>query len=643
MVKRVKHKFIQMKITAMKTLGYKISFGLLIAMGMNSCALDEWNPSTVDVETAYKYKDGYESLINYCYDGLYYFYGKIDGIGAMEMGTDLWANVGNNETGFILYNSNMNPQLGTLATIWNGMYATVNYCNTAILYADQVENFGSENEKNAKVAEAYFLRGWANWHLVEQFGNVPMTTTPSTETGPVNSPVRNSEEAIYDLIITDLIFATEHLPEKAQGERGRVTKKAAYAMLAKAYLQRTRLGNVQENARLALAAAEELINNGGAYGVSLYQSDAEESGFAKLWDGQNNKNNTEFLFLEAVDATEARNPEGWNRGRTRQYYLMDARTTGAPWGTQENDAWLGRANSRNFKPTKYLLTELFEPVADPADTRFKETFFFEYYNATWVDKTISQEMVAQYGKNPNLVGHVIKNTAATGSSLVQGGRAVNHMGIENMVDEDDDGWLDGLSVFTPNWVMSAADKRDLPFWIVDPSDWFQADGKWVQPESNSMSTYTREIYPSLKKFSSLEWVYDRQYWMGDIPIIRLGEVYLIAAEAALLANNDATKAQQYVNAVRKRAAVTSRQNEMEVNASEVTLDFILAERGRELAGEQTRWYDLKRRGKLTTEYLTTTNPDIQFFDPNKHTVRPIPQSFMDAIANPQEFGQNPNY
>src|SRR5690606_32582981 len=139
--------------------------------------------------------------------------------------------------------------------------------------------------------------------------------------------------------------------------------------------------------------------------------------------------------------------------------------------------------------------------------------------------TISQAMVNQYGKNPDLVGHVIKNTAAGDVTLVQGNTSTWRMGVENMVDDNDDGWLDGLSVFTPNWVMSAAEKRDLPFWIVDPSDWFQADGRWVQPESNSMATYTREVYPSLKKFSTWEYVMDRQYWLGDIPIIRLGEVY----------------------------------------------------------------------------------------------------------------------
>lgn len=611
----------------------------LLTGSFSSCSLQEWNPSTVDLETAYKYKSGYESLINYCYDGLYYFYGKIDGIGAMEMGTDLWANVANGETGFTLYNSNLNTQLGTLQTIWQGFYSTINYCNTAIHYAKTVQGY-TDAELNAKVAEAYFLRGWSNWHLVEQFGGVVLRKEPSTVTGPDNNPVRSSEEEFYDLIISDLQFACQHLPTLPGGERGRLTKKAAYAMLAKACLQRTRLGEKEKYAKMALDAAEELIKNPGKYGIALYTSDANRSGFSRLWDGKNNKNNTEFLFLEAVDHLDGKNPDGWNRGRTRQYYVMDCRTIGAPWGTQENDAWLSRANTRQFKPSKYLLTSIFEPVRDPADTRFAETFFYQYYNATWSDKTITQAMVDLYGKNPSLVGHVIKNTAATGSSLVQGSKAVNHMGLVNMVDGNNDGWLDGLSIFTPNWTMTAAEKRDLPFWIVDPSDMFDANGKWVTAETSPMGTYYKEIYPSLKKFSSIEWVYDRQYWEGDVPIIRLGEIYLVAAEAALLYNNDKATALTYVNTIRRRAAVTSRQNEMDVTQNEMTLDFILAERARELAGEQVRWYDLKRMGKLTTQYLTSTNPDIQFFDPAKHTVRPIPQSYLDAISKPAEFGNN---
>ncbi len=625
---------------------YKLAIVLFLISGIFtiSCSLDEWNPSTVDLDKAYKDKTGYESLINYCYDGLYYFYGKSDGIGAMEMGTDLWANRSNSESGFILYNSNMNPNLGTLKTIWQGFYSTVNYCNTAIYYAKTVQGY-TDDELNARVAEAYFLRAWSNWHLVEQFGGVVLRTQPSTVTGPDMYPVRNTEAQFYDLIISDLQFACENLPLTST-EKGRVTKKAAYAMLAKAALQRTRLGEPEKYAKIALDAATELINNQTKHGIALYKSDASQSGFAKLWSGANNKNNTEFIFTEYVDHIAAKNPEGWNRGRTRQYYLMDCKTAGAEWGTQENDAWLSRANAGYFKPTKYLLTTLFPPVKDAADTRFAETFFYEYYNATWADKKISQSMINTYSKNQNLLNHTILNTAGTApKNTVNGGTMnVNCQCVVNMVDNDGDGWLDGLSLYTPNWTMTAQEKKDLPFWIVDPSDMFTTDGKWVTVETgNALAGRIKDVFPSLKKFSALEYVYDRQYWMGDFPIMRLGEVYLLAAEAALRYNNDKATALTYVNEIRKRAAVTGRENEVLATQNDMTLDYILAELGRELCGEQTRWYDLKRYGKLTTQYLQSTNPEILFFDQFIHTLRPIPQSYMDAISNPEEFGQNPGY
>ncbi|PTN09525.1 putative outer membrane starch-binding protein [Mangrovibacterium marinum] len=612
-----------------------IGAGLLTA-----CDLDEFNPSTVSADIAYKDPAGFESLINYCYDGLYYFYGKIDGIGIMEMGTDLWISE-TKESGFTLYNSNMNTELGTLKVFWQGFYSTVNYCNTAIYYADQVEGY-TEDEKNAKVAEAYFLRGWSNLQLVEQFGGVVLSTEPSSVAGVDNNPVRSTEADFYDLIISDLKFACEHLPISQGAERGRVSKKAAYGMLAKAYLQRTRLeeSNASEYARLALEAAQELIDNQGQYGVALYQSDDNESGYTKLWDGLNNKDNSEFLFLEAVDHESSLNPDWSNRGRTRQYYLMDLKTVGAEWGTTEKYcAWYGRANDRGFKPTKYLLTEIFEPVEDPADTRFDDTFFTDYYNSRWSDYTISQELVDKYGKDASLVGHVIKNTVWT-YDTDKSYYGVNASGNVNMVDEDEDGYLDGLSVFTPNYTIPAEEKALMPFLCVDPTDMFDASGRWVTSESSSMGTYYKEVYPSMKKFSSLYWISNNQRWQGDVPILRLGEVYLIAAEAALRYNNDQSLASTYVNAIRERSAIASRASEMDVADSQVTLDFILAERARELAGEQTRWIDLKRFGKLTDSYLAETNPDILTFDESKHIVRPIPQSFLDAIANPGEFGTN---
>ena len=626
-----------------------------IVVLFSACSLEEWNPATVDFELAYQTKEGYESVFNFCYNGLYYYYGKADGIGPMEMGTDLWANFGTTQqTEWILYDGRLNTTQPS-RKVWDGLYATVNFCNLAIYYANTVEGYASEAELNAKLGEVYFLRAWSNWHLVEQYGGIVLRMLPSTITGPDQTPQRSSEEAFYEQIFSDLEYACQYLPLE-QHDRGRVARKAAYAMVAKAALQRTRIGEKEKYAKMALDAAEELINNQGKYGVALWKSDANQSGFAKVWAGANNKNNPEFIFLEAIDDQNGYNPESWNRGRTRQYYALDARLANGSgeWGTEEQDFRLSRTNTSWFKPTKYLLTEIFQPVKDPADTRFAETFFYEYYKASNTSLRISQTLINKWQKNPDLLDYEILPTngpysiQSRGGQTVGGGNAQPWMsGMINMELNESGpgaGYPKGLCLYTPNWYMTAEEKRNLPFCVIDPADWFDAEGKWVTVETSShpATPHIRNVFPSLKKFSAPEYLNhaDTQHWLGDFPIIRMGEIYLIAAEAALLYNNDRAKALQYVNEIRKRAAVTSRENEMLVTQNEMTLDYILAERARELCGEQVRWYDLKRMGKLTKAYLAATNPDIIAFEEPKHLLRPIPQNFLDAITNPDEFGNN---
>lgn len=611
----------------MKKSIYKLVLVLCCSAGLlTACSLEEYDPSTETLEKAYSYPEGYKSLINSCYMNLYYIYGKIDGIGPLEMGCDLWINSTNAESTYSAY-QDLNTSVGSLKTIWQSLYATVNLCNTAIALVDKVKDLTDE-QKNQLVAEAYFLRGWAYFHLVEQFGGVVLTEKGSAIDAVVdNSPKRSEETAFYDLIIKDLQFSCTNLPI-TQNDRGRASRKAAYAMLAKACLQRTRLGDKQTYAKMALDAAQELINNPSEYNCSLYTSDDNESGFAKLWKDENNKNNSEFLFVEAIDAsTNYANPEGTNRGRTRQYYLMDLKGVGSAWGTQESDTWLGRANSRSFKPTKYLMTGVFDPSENTPDTRYANTFIYKYYNASWGDKKITQSMINTYGKDPSLLDHVILNTAAVPSPNTNIRNSWKSAAI-NMEDDK------GLSVFTPNWTIAKTEKALIPCLVADPSDMFNADGTWTE------DTQMKEVYPSMSKYSGWTYCYDRQCWMGDFAIIRLGEVYLIAAEAALLYNQDKTTALSYVNDIRKRAALKGRENEMLANESDMTVEYILEERARELAGEHLRWYDLKRTGNLTKAYLARTNPDITLFDETKHFVRPIPVSFLNAIANPDEFGTN---
>ena len=81
---------------------------------------------------------------------------------------------------------------------------------------------------------------------------------------------------------------------------------------------------------------------------------------------------------------------------------------------------------------------------------------------------------------------------------------------------------------------------------------------------------------------------------------------------------------------------------MEITAADVDLDFILDERGRELMGEVNRWYDLVRTGTLV-ERVTAHNRKAAAagFLREHHSLRPIPQSQIDAVQN--EFPQNPGY
>ena len=131
--------------------------------------------------------------------------------------------------------------------------------------------------------------------------------------------------------------------------------------------------------------------------------------------------------------------------------------------------------------------------------------------------------------------------------------------------------------------------------------------------------------PCFRKFDDIENgkdVFSTTSSMRDIYLARLAETNLIAAEACIKSDN-LSGALKYVNIVRSRANATLAQE------SEINIDYILNERARELAGENHRWADLARTGKLA-EYVEKYNPDISTGQiTEKFYLRPIPLSAIE--------------
>ena len=127
----------------------------------------------------------------------------------------------------------------------------------------------------------------------------------------------------------------------------------------------------------------------------------------------------------------------------------------------------------------------------------------------------------------------------------------------------------------------------------------------------------------------------------DFPVFRLADAYLIYAEAQLRGGGgNAAQALTYVNALRQRAFGNTSGN---ITASQLTLDFLLAERGRELLWEGHRRTDLVRYGLFTGgTYLWAwkggtvggTATDARY------NLYPIPSN--ELVANPN-LKQNPGY
>ncbi|UKT63067.1 RagB/SusD family nutrient uptake outer membrane protein [Pedobacter mucosus] len=202
--------------------------------------------------------------------------------------------------------------------------------------------------------------------------------------------------------------------------------------------------------------------------------------------------------------------------------------------------------------------------------------------------------------------------------------------------------------YKPKWDLTT----DAAWKAIDPT---HRATTTIIPYSNAWqagrTTVLDNASPSVKKFDDPKSQFGGATSTRDLFLARLGETYLIAAEAYFKAGNLAVAAQR-INEVRRRAAKTGKTAEMAITVADVNLNFILDERARELVGEYQRWFDLKRTGTLV-DRTRLYNRDIKanWFDKGINPflgsggqlklLRPIPSRAINLNAGP--FAQNPGY
>jgi hypothetical protein len=509
--------------------------------------LEEYNPSGLTASTVYTKAVGFETLVNAAYSYSRYWYGKEEGYQLSEMGTDIWTSgTGDVYPQVSQYNNLQGNNTNALDLEWNSFYAAINLCNTGITNIAAVTDY-SAAQKATREGELRFLRAFYNWHIVETWGGVQLTTKPSD--GVITTANRTSVDSFYTQIFNDLQFAVANLP-LTTAEYGRATQPVAKAFLARMYLTRG------QNAA-AIALANDVIKN---YGYSLLPA------YSDLWDMGKLKNK-EVVWavdystnLALNDLASSTFPSGHSRGSNNGHlmFLMVY--------DQVNTSILIRdiPNGRPFN--RYMPTLSFLNLFDDA--------------------------------NKAATGFAVGDTAA----------------------------------FASKAIISPAVMASKKYTTYDQAKTYAANGVPVQ----------RKFYVSLKKFKdSTRASLAEAQSARDAYVIRLAEMYLIAAEAEVnIGKTDS--AAYYVNIIRTRAALPGKVAQMQVTPAQINLDFILDERARELSGEQLRWFDLKRTGKLV-DRIKTMNPDAAIYVQPFHTVRPIPQSQIDAVTNKSAFPQNQGY
>lgn len=612
---------------------------LLIVFAGCTDVLNE-QPRAVLTPDFFETGDGLQAGITAAYSQFRYYFASEQGMNLTVWGTDEYnhAQQTNNPTTAIY--TGLTPEDGNLGSAWDRAYPAINTCNGVIQLGPAADDL-TEDQKTQLIAEAKFIR--AQWYfiLVRTFGGATLDLGSGPlafNTTPRSDLTRASEDDVYQAIIDDLEDAVLDLPDGRPTTPGRAWKASALHLLAKVYLARGWKDNSTSDFQAAFDNAMDLINNRGTYGVELLENYADvhtegnEWSSEVLWTIEWNGN---VQYNNVNDHGNLHN--NISNFLFREFYVQDV--PGMIRDVANGRPWI------RYSPTPWLIDVAFADKVN--DQRYDGSF-----QTVWIanDET-------PYDADPEEDPYPHWTQADVDAGLVDASQLNQRRYTLG----------DTAQYHVPKHIQDSFGSE------AEAQEWAARKGYVVSFPDYGTSTsfsgvgrnFQNKHFPSLSKFDRVarpvEGTDEDPNIASTRPFIvyRFAETYLVAAEAALRLGNG--QAVGLINEVRDRAGALLIAEGDLTGPHGDEIDFILDERARELAGEQMRWFDLKRTGKLRERVsadaaVGTGAPAVynrQYNDgapvagqqaprpQTFHLLRPIPQGQIDLVNG--EYPQNPGY
>ena len=670
----------------------RILFAALIASitgsSITSCSesfLDEKLTTQYSTDR-FKTQEGLDELVTGAYQKLKFKFNYIWGIQCYNMGVDEFTDANNVIPAWNHYSQDLNSSENAAnQPIWDNYYGLVEPANILIQNIPQYYNQSSPTY-NTRLGEAHFLRAYAYFELVKQFGGVPLKLVPSTSAETYFT--RNSTEEIYTQVISDFGEAYRLLPDKGESI-GRINKYAAAHFLAKAHLFRASELYSDWNSNYIASDLDAVIQ----YGSEVVDAHPLCNDYVELWDYEQ-PNGANEKVSEVILAAQFSNDEStWGRYGNQMHLYYPAVYQGNDIGGCKRDISGGREFSY-VSATEYTM-QVFDRVND---SRFWKSFITCYganetkSAPTWTaedmpyapagvkegDKRFSGgELGMKYIVNDPGDNRYEKYPNAPAYTVLKDGKMCNTYTYVRYFKGQEHSW--NINEKTGNYYDIIPHKRSVALskfrdgYRVSIASQFGTRDAIIARSADDVlmvaEAYIRKGEANYDK--AVEWMNKLReragYKTGEDRSKNVdgGQAYKNnpycsgkggghSSEGAIYweentyyeSNNieqettASTKTTMKLNSVAdvyNSTVDTPIYNELGCTSNaDKMMCFLLNERTRELCGELQRWEDLARTKTLDArwhKFNDGASRGLGEFKSEKHYYRPIPQAFLDGITN----------